>query len=250
IKGNENVGEVLKRGYGDREDITLLFIALARASGFDASVVMVSSRANRFFNKHVRSKSQLDSQVAVVQFNGKDLFLDPGTKFCPFGLIRWVRTSTAALKLDKNGGSFIANGIPAAGQDKAVVQRIASLALTEEGTLKGGVTVMFKGGEALERRLDALDTDDAGRKKQIEDELKSWLSTGANLKVVEVRGWDAIDDPLTVQFSIEIPGYASVAGKRLLMPAFLFQAKQKDAFKHAERKYPLYFPYAFSEIDR
>src|SRR5205085_7949708 len=156
IKGNENVGEVLKRGYGDREDITLLFIALARASGFDASVVMVSSRANRFFNKHVRSKSQLDSQVAVVQFNGKDLFLDPGTKFCPYGLIRWIRTSTAALKLDKNGGTFVT--ITPATQDKAVIARTANLSLSEEGVLKGAVSVEFKGGEALERRLSAFKT--------------------------------------------------------------------------------------------
>jgi hypothetical protein len=248
IKGNETVNDVLKRGYGDREDITFLFVALARAAGFDASVVMVSSREERFFNRNVLSKRQLDSQVAAVQFNGKDLFLDPGTKFCPYGLIRWIRTSTAALKLDKNGGTFVT--VSPAAQDKAVIARTANLSLSEDGVLKGEVTVEFKGGEALERRLSAFKTDEAGRKKDIEDEFKNSLVSGANIQVTNAKGWDATDESLVVQFSIEIPGYASAAGKRLLTPAYLFQAKQKDAFKHAQRKYPIYFPYAFAEVDK
>jgi hypothetical protein len=47
-----------------------------------------------------------------------------------------------------------------------------------------------------------------------------------------------------------MPGYASAAGKRFLVPAYLFQARQMDAFKHVDRKYPVYFPYAFGEFDR
>ena len=248
LKTNENVSDALKRGHGDREDITYLFVAMARASGFDASVVLVSSRQERFFNRTVLSKKQLDSQVAAVQFNGKDLFLDPGTKFCPFGLVRWIRTSTAALKLDKNGGTFVT--VSPATQDKAVIARTANMSLSENGSLKGEITVAFKGGEALERRLSAFATDEAGRKKDVEDEFKGWLSSGANVQMTGSSGWDASEEPLTVQFNVEIPGYASVAGKRLLASAYLFQAKQKDAFKHAARKYPIYFSYAFAEMDK
>jgi hypothetical protein len=248
LKTNQNVADALKRGHGDREDITFLFVAMARAVGFDASVVLVSSRQERFFDRNVLSKSQLDSQIAAVKFNDKDLFLDPGTKFCPFGLVRWIRTSTAALKLDKNGGTFVT--VSPATQDKAVIARTANLSLSEDGVLKGDVTVEFKGGEALERRLSAFQTDEAGRKKDIEDEFKSWLSTGANVQLTNAKGWDASDEPLIAQFSVEVPGYSSVAGKRLLTPAYLFQAKQKDAFKHTQRKYPIYFSYAFSEIDK
>jgi hypothetical protein len=66
-----------------------------------------------------------------------------------------------------------------------------------------------------------------------------------------VQGWTAIDQPLIATFQIELSSYASAAGKRLLVPAYLFQAKQQlDAFKHAERKFPIYFPYAFGEADR
>jgi hypothetical protein len=49
---------------------------------------------------------------------------------------------------------------------------------------------------------------------------------------------------------VELPSYASAAGKRLLVPAYVFQARQMDAFKHVDRKFPVYFPYAFGEVDK
>ena len=247
LKENQNVVDVLKHGYGDRQDIMLFFVAMARASGFRTSVLRVSDRKNRFFDKGLLSMRQLNTELAVVKINGEDVYLDPGTKFCPYGFVRWIRTSTAALKLDKSNVSFVQ--VPTPPFEKAMLHRDAKLTLNEGGDLNGDLTVQYEGGEALERRLDALETDEAGRNKDLETEVKSWLPSTAIVKLKDVQGWQGTDDPLTAQFSILIPGYASAAGKRLLLPPYLFQAKQKDAFKHADRKYPVYFPYCFSEKD-
>lgn len=247
LKENGNVVDVLNHGYGTRHDIVLLFVALARAAGFQASVLRVSNRQEKFFDKGLLSASQLDSEMALVKVNASDVYLDPATRFCPYGVARWVRTSTTALKLDKNGGTFIT--VPAAPHDKAVTRRTANLALAEDGSLSGDLTVQFQGGEALERRLDALETDQAGNKKALEDELRSWLPLTAIVELTKVEGWDKQDDPLVAQFHVQIPGYASSVGKRLLLPPYLFQTKQKEAFKNAERKYPVYFPYTFDQLD-
>ncbi|HJX83433.1 MAG TPA: DUF3857 and transglutaminase domain-containing protein [Candidatus Angelobacter sp.] len=247
LKPNDSVVDVLQRGHGTHRDITALFAALARASGFDVSVLLVSSRQSKVFEKNLPDSRQLDSDVADVQFNGKDLYLDPGTKFCPYGFVRWIRTSTDALKLDKRGGVFVR--IPAYAQDRAVIFRSANMVLSEDGSAKGEVTVSYTGGEALERRLDAFSTDEAGRKKNLEDELKTWLPNGAAVKMTSAEGWAGTNEPLMVHFSVEVASYASSAGKRLLIPSYLFQAKQKDAFKGDSRKFPIYFPYAFAEVD-
>jgi hypothetical protein len=151
------------------------------------------------------------------------------------------------LKLDKKGGTFVK--APPATYDKSVTRRIAQATLEENGALKGDVTIEFTGAEALEHRLDELDSDDAGRKKDLEDELKQWLPKGSIVKMVASQGWEGTDEPLVAKFSVEVPDYASTAGKRLLAPAYLFQLKQNQAFTHGERKYPVYFPYPFSEAD-
>jgi hypothetical protein len=194
------------------------------------------------------SRRQLDTEIALVNLGSKDVFLDPGTQLCPYGYIRWIRTSSEGLKLDKRGGSFV--NVPPATYDKASIDRVANVALAADGTLSGTATISFRGGEALEHRLDALDSDDAGKKKDLESELQGWLPSGASVKLTDVQGWTAIDQPLVASFHVELSSYASTAGKRLLVPAYLFQAKQLDAFKHAERKFPVYFPYAFGEADR
>lgn len=247
IKENEGVAEIFKRGYGYHDDIALAFAALARAAGFDASVLPVSNRKDAFFTKEVLSSRQMDAEIVDVKLNGKDIYLDPGTRFCPFGLLSWMHTATQALKPDKKASTFVM--IPGARLDKAITHRTVNATLDAEGSLKGDLLVQFELTEALERRLDALQTDDAGRKKQLEEEVKGWLTSSAVVKLIDVQGWEAVDEPLSAHFSIEIPGYASAAGKRLMVPSYLFQVKHKEAFTHAERKYPVYFPYAYMERD-
>ena len=247
LKDNEGLKEILRRGYGDRSDITLLFAAMARAAGFDASILLVSSRKDRFFEKVVLSSRQLDSEIVQVNLGGKDIYLDPGTKYCPYGLLRWWRTSTMALKPGKKTAIFTV--VPAFNYEKAQTRRNAVMALDDGGNLKGELTVQFQDLEALEHRLDASQEDQAGREKDLEEEARTWLPNTAIVKFKEAQGWEDTDKPLTAVFTVELPAYASVAGKRLLIPASLFQLKHRDAFNHPDRKYPLYFPYAFTELD-
>jgi len=248
IKANENVADVLKHGYGTRRDITQLFAAMAKASGFDAAVLPVSSRRERFFEKSILSAAQVNSEVVGVQLNGKEIFLDPGTRFCPFGLIRWMNTATTALRTDKNGGTLVT--IPSTAPAKAITARTAVLKLADDGGLSGEITVEFKAGEALEHRLEALQTDEAGRNKDLEDEVRAWLPSGATAKLSDSQGWEGTDTPLTARVHVEVPTFASMAGKRVLMPAYVFQQPQQYRLTGSSRKYPVYFPYPFAETDK
>lgn len=248
LKPNANVADVLARGYGSQNEIAELFAGLARAAGFHAELLRASSRREKVFDPKLLSVKQLEAEIVRVQLNGSDLFLDPGTKFCPFGLVSWTYTSAPALLLDKNGGSFVV--IPTATADKTVIRRSAALDLQKDGTLKGDVTVEFKGNEALELRLGALERDDAGRKQQIADEFGAWLPPGSKMRLDDVQGWDSAEEPLVAHFSVELPGFAKVAEKRLIVPANLFQSGETAAFTSASRRYPIYFPYTYEVIDR
>lgn len=248
LKPNENAGDVLDRGYGTHNDIARFFVALARAAGFDAQVVRAPNRKEFFFKPSYLVASQLASELAVVKLNGNDLFLDPGTEFCPFGLVRWIHTSDKGLRLDKSGGTFVV--VPPATSDKSQLRRIANVELGSDGSLKGSLDVEMKGNDALEHRLWALQEDEAGRRKGLEDEAKEWLPEGAIATVDNVQGWESTEEPLQVRYKIEVPSFASMAGKRLLIPAALFRTtKQRLAFQHTERKYAVYFPFAYNEMD-
>lgn len=248
LKPNGNVMDVFSRGHGSQNEIAELFTALARAAGFSADVLRASSRRDRIFDPKLLSENQLGTEIVRVKMNGSDLFLDPGTRFCLFGLVAWTATSAPALVLDKNGGSFIV--VPTATADKSVTRRSAEAFLNIDGSLKGRVTVEFKGNEALERRLAALGTDDAGRRQGLENELQSWLPPGSLVQLREVQGWESTEEPLVAHFSVELADFATVAEKRLLFAGNLFRSPETQAFTSAERKYPVYFPYTYEVIDK
>ncbi len=247
LKRNKNAADVLRHGYGDRDDITLLFVSMARAAGFDASALWVVGREENQYDPKIPALLQANSKIVEVDMNGKLLYLDPGTRFCPFGLIRWMRSGTTAVRLRPNFMDPTSTPAPVPGD--FFISRSSDLVLTDDGLLRGTLLVEYRMGEALERRLDSLATDEAGRDRQLEDEVKAWLPTGATVKVDKVDGWEATDTPLTAEFTITVPDFASVAGKRLLVPVSPFIAKPGYAFTPVSRKYPVYFPYTFIEQD-
>lgn len=245
LKPNRNTADVLAHAYGTDSDINYLFVALARAAGFDADVLQVSDRAERFFNKMVLSLAQFKTEVATVQLNGKGLLLDPGTLYCPFGLLRWRYTAAQAMKFTSSGAQFITTPDPA----PSPIRRTAVVSVTSDGSLQGEITLELNGEEALEHRLSAHDTDDAGRRKSFEEEVQASLPAGATVKMKGAAGWDAPDQPLTARFEVSIPSFASSAGKRLLVPSLLLTTLHKNMFTSEFRRYPIAFPYSFEESD-
>jgi hypothetical protein len=247
LKDNNNVEDVLKRGYGYRNEINRLFIALARAAGLEAAVVRISERDVQFFNNRLLDGSQLDGEVSLVRVGAEERYFDPGTPHCPFGLLSWLRTGVQGIKLDKNGGTFVVTTQP--NSVNAVIHRTGTLQLDETGTLKGKVRVSFIGQEAISRRLNTMDEDEVGRRKELTDEIKGWLPAGATVKLENVSGWEGFDVPLQAEVTLEVPGFAVPAGRRLLLPTNVFQAQEKHPFVTATRIHPVYLRNPFQEID-
>jgi hypothetical protein len=158
-----------------------------------------------------------------------------------------MRTSVPALAIGKHGGALVT--IPTTNPEDSVVHRVANVALDATGLLKGEVTLEFSGEDALEHRLEALQTDETGRTKELEHELVKSFPEGASAKLLDMQGMEESEKPLIARFSVEIPGFASVAGKHLVVPVCIFQTRTKNPFVHDMRTYPIAFPYSSTELD-
>lgn len=245
LKRNANAQDVLQHGYGSSWDVNAAFTAMARAAGFDASMLGIADRKERSFNKIILWLGQLDASAVQVNAGGREMFLDPGTRFCPFGTLRWENTATTALKFNKVGGGFQTTPQP----ESSLLHRSAQVSLGAEGDLSGEITVTFNGEDALQHRLDAIDQDEAGRRKSLEDEVRTWLPQESVVKLQDAQGWESIDQPLVARFNITIHDFASVAGKRLLLPSYFFPTLQRNMFTSQYRRYPIAFSYPFIEED-
>jgi hypothetical protein len=241
--------QVLKQSEGSRDEITRLFVAMVRAVNISVYLMRVGTRDEIFFQPNIPNWRQLNSEIAIVHLaDGKDVFLDPGTRYCPYGLLEWTRTAVQGVRQTPSGGTELAQ-TPDPDYTQTVTQRIAQLKLQEDGSLTGQVLLSWKGQEALSRRIDASRTDEAGRTKALEDDLKALLPS-ATIKLVSSKGWDQGDDRLQGVFNVEIASFATVTGKRLLLPCALFEQRGKQLFVHAQRKNPVYFSYPYRTFDK
>lgn len=247
-KERRNVDDVLHKNEGYRDEIARLFWAMGRAAGLQTYLMRVSDRDEYFFQANVPNPAQLTSEIAIVNLGGKEVFLDPGTPLCPYGLLAWQHTSSQGIRQTADGGAVVAP-TPSANYKDAISKRVGRLTLNEDGSAKGKIGVAWAGEEALIHRLSSLKTDAAGRKKELEDELKALLPAGALVQLDTANGWDDAEAQLTANFSVEIPSYASNAGKRLLVPKDLFQTRSKQPFAHGDRKNPVYFNYPYYSMD-
>jgi hypothetical protein len=246
-KPAENVEEVWKRGYGDNVQLAWLFLGLVRAAGFESYGCWVSDRRDYFFNPVTMQSAKLNANVVLVKLNGKDLYFDPGVVFTPYGLLTWSETGVAGLRLDKDGGTWIQTTLPQASESR--IERVGKLKLSDTGDLEGKLTVTYIGLEAMYHRMEERNEDEVAQKKFLEELVTEQIAAGAEVELSNKPDWTSSETPLVAEYNLKIPGWASSAGRRVVIPAVIFTAAEKGVFEHANRVQPIYFEYPYEKAD-
>jgi len=243
----KTVEDVWKHGYGTGVQLTWLYLALLRAAGFEAYGVWVSSRRDYFFNPKTMESRRLNANVVLVKMNGKDVYLDPGAAFTPFGMLTWSETGTPGLCLNREGGTWIKTTLPRSSESR--VQRTATLMLTDTGTLQGKVTVTFTGLAAMYNRLEVHGADDVARRKFLEDLIKGEIPGAPEAELTNKPEWDNPELPLIAEFNLKVPDWSLSAGKRTVVPTAIFSATERYVFDSPHRTHPVYFRYPYEKDD-
>jgi hypothetical protein len=247
MKVNAGVEDVIQQRSGDHDDLNRLFVAMLRAAGIPASLMLVPDRDHEMFVPAFLSMSQFDAEIVVAQLDGKDVFLDPGTRFCPYGITDWRYSSLQGLRQVEGKGAEIKD-TPLSTYNQAMVTRFARLKVNDEGRAEGTLGVAYYGLEAMDRRQQGARTDDEGRKQLLEDELKSWLPGDSEVSLTKPPEWDKTEEPLIAAFNIKCPIMIN-AGKRGLIPLHPFQFSSRPRFSAAQRVNAVYFYFPSREID-
>lgn len=247
LKENNNVEDVLNRGYAYGYQINYLLIGLARAAGFDAAEVFVAPRNRELFIPKRNEVSELRAQIVWVHAGSQDYYLDPASRYYPFGIIPWYETDTGGIKADKRAGTIV--NTPDQPSSDATLVRHADLQVTADGSISGVLQVDFAGQQGAQLREEKRKEDETGRSKDLEDQIRGWLPAGSEFSVTKIANWDDIEQPVHVEGTLKIPSFASTAAQRLLMPIEPFQMPQSRQFASEKRTNFVYFHYPYEEID-
>jgi hypothetical protein len=192
--------------------------------------------------------SRLDANLVLVKLNGKEVYCDPGAAFIPFGMLPWYETGVTGLRMDKGGGDWVQTTLPDSSASR--IERKAKLKFDEStGGLEGKLTITFTGLEAMSRRVEQRHQDDAERRKFLEDQVREYIPVAADVDLTNHPDWNGPEAPLVAEYDLKVPGWASAAGRRALLPVGLFSASEKRVFEHASRVHPIYFEFPFKKVD-
>ena len=247
IKPNENVQDLLTRGYATGRQINWFFIGLARAAGFEASAVYVAPRSRDVFRPSGQDTSPLTADIVWVRAAGKEYWLDPAALYYPFGLLPWPETESKGVRVTRQGAEFV--DTPAASSSHAILARTADLEMRDDGSAKGKLEVSFKGLAGAIRRTANRNEDDTGRRKNLEKEILSWLPSGSTFEWTSLMDWDETSKPLHLEGTVAVPGIGSSAGHRMTVPLALFRTSFWKSFETERRVNPVYFSFREEQID-
>jgi hypothetical protein len=233
LKPIKNAEDVWKQQSGSGDEIALLYVALAKAAGLKVWPMQVVDRSRAIFDQYYLSPGQLDDYIAIVELAGKEAFLDPGQKMCPFGIMHWKHYLASGFRLSDKG--VVIGNTPSNTYNTAVFKRVANIELGPDGSVKGLVALAMTGPDALYWRQLAIENDPEEVKKRFNELVRAELPDGIQAEFDHFTG---LDDP-NVNFAgiVKITGtLGTTTGKRAFLPAMFFESRGHHPFVDQEKR--------------
>ena len=247
IKDIHNAQDVWRDQSGNGDEIALLYVALCRAAGLNVVPMMVVDRSRALFDEGLLNSGQLDDYIAVAQLDGKEVYLDPGQKMCPFGALHWKHTFASGFRANDKTATIELT--PSPGYKSSNIVRIADLNIDATGAVQGSVRLVLQGQEALYWRQIGLENDEDEVKKRFNEWMSDYLPEGVQGEFDHFLGLPDYEQNLMA--TVHVSGsLGAVTGKRFFLPELFFEVKSKHPFVAQDKRIiPVDVHFARSEQD-
>lgn len=246
LKPNSSAADTLKSRQGSASEINALFVALARAAGFDARLAMGNDRTEFLFAPTVPVPFAFTRRIAAVNLGERWAYFDPGAIYLPAGMADWRIGDTAVLIADEK--QKLIQPLASAPAERSRRHQTATLAIQEDGSLEGDVTLQctgyFEAGD--KSSLGAATPDEI--EKRLKGDLEPHLK-GVELSMIKVENASKPLEPLKVSYHLKVPEFAERTGSRLFVQPAIFRRGGPALFEAATRESIVLFPHRYDEID-
>ncbi len=236
----KNAADVLNQKRGNETQLTGLFVGMARAAGMKAYLMLVPDRSEELFVPGWMSFRQFDDVIAIVNVDGKEMYFDPGCRYCSYGHLAWQHTLVQGLRQFDKGTEF--GGTP--GDDFKFNQatRVANLKMDDAGQITGTIDLGFTGADAVEWRHKALSGDEEGLNHALRTHLEDMVPRSLQVKVNKIENVTEYEQPLKVSYDVT-GTLGTHTGKRVILPSDIFLTSESAPFADEKRQQAVYFHY-------
>ena len=236
----KNAADVLSHERGNASQLAQLFVGMARAAGMKAYLMLVPDRSLEVFTPSWLSFQQFDDVIAIINVDGKEIFFDPGCRYCGYGHLAWEHTFVRGLRQVDGGTDFAQTSGDTYAFNRTT--RVANLKMDEKGQITGTIKLTFMGAAAVRWRHAALTGDDESLKNGLRTHLEEMVPKSLEVKVDQIVNLKEYEQPLIVSYQVG-GGLGTTTGKRVVMPSDLFESGSSASFPDEKRVQPVYFHY-------
>lgn len=250
LKKSDSPEEVIRRRYGTPREINRLFVSMLRAAGFEARVAELTTRDESFFQHSFPDSFQLNSEItALVSRDGPVQFFDPGTPYCPMGMLSWEKEAVPALIYGKRDWRFI--DTPLSDATRNSQERTATVTLSPDGRVEAKVEMKLSGQLAMALRNRSIDPSSDLHHKEIVASVRRILPEAViNTSAVALPNLAQAREPFKASYNFSVPQFATRTEKRLLLKPALLNHPDESLLKEPTRANSVYFQYPWSETER
>ncbi len=231
--------KAFQEGVGNIPEINISLINSLNASGFDAKLMLLSTRDNGLPKRSVPTLTDFNYYAAFLTIDGTDYILDATDKQSPFGVVPIRVLNRYGRVMDFEKGSYWYNIKP---NDKNVFFTNAEITATEDGSFLGKVVQKHTGYFASGmRELLEIATIEEYTKEKFR------METFSEIDNFELEGTDQINDPFTERYNVALE-VEDIGDKTYLYPIFMTPYFSESPMPFETRKYPIDFGFPFSNI--
>ncbi len=236
----KNAADVLSHKRGNKTQLTQLFLGMARAAGMKAYFMLVPDRSEELFVPMWESFRQFDDVIAIVNVGGKEVFFDPGDRYCGYAHLAWQHTLVQGLREMEKGVEF--GSTPGEDYTYNLMSRVANLTMDDAGQITGKIDLTFGGADAVDWRHRALSGDEESLDHALRTHLEDMVPKSLQVKVSKVENLTEYEQPLKVSYQVT-GTLGTRTGKRLILLSDVFLSGETATFADEKRQEAVYFHY-------
>jgi len=250
FKKNDTADQTIKRRYGTPREINRLFIAMLRAADLDARVAELTTRDENFFHQSFPDSFQFNGEVtAVIAKDGSMQFFDPGTPYCPLGLLSWEKERVTSLIYDENDPRFVTTPLTDAARNSE--ERRLSVNASADCSADVKAEIKVTGQRAIEFRNELVDLTPDDRRKRIASPVRAILPAASiDESEVALSNLASAAGSTGATYRFTVPQFASRTGSRLLMRPALLSHRDESLLASPTRSNSVYLRYPWSESEQ
>lgn len=243
----KTAADIWEQKRGSDDELTRLFISMARAAGLKAYGGITTERDRALINPGLLDWDQFEDEFAIVNIGGKDVYFDPGQRYCEYGKLHWMHTQLEGVRQTDHGPEPVLT--PTSDYRDNEVIRSADLQMGLDGAVTGIIRVTMGGSEALRWRQQALRTDADDTKKKFEDDLQARVPPGVHISIDHFVGLTDYSSALMAVANVT-GNMGTATGKHVFVPGSFFETGVKPLFAAEKRESPvdLRFPWLSHDV--